>query len=173
MDLDALLSSRLIGGRHAAYIVDKDLLHHPRTRRAWRAILILIAAESVVGVAALVYAFLNRDNPELVTPMVWFRGIVVLAMTLTLLAFAAVGMRGYYWAYSRLRLFSQIFPIVTLIIAAIPSLYPLWMVIEQIVFSVLMIGISDYLRSDHMRDVFPRPPKQPATDPIRTAGDST
>lgn len=64
---------------------------------------------------------------------------------------------GYYWAYQRLRLFSRIFPIVTLVIAAIPGLYPFWMVIEQIVFSVLMVGIGDVLTSDHMRLTFPKP----------------
>jgi len=82
---------------------------------------------------------------------------VVLAMTVTLYYFAWRASAGYWWAYSRLRLFSQIFPIVTLVIAAIPGLYPLWMVIEQIVFSLLLIGVADILRSDHMRDAFPKP----------------
>ncbi|MEV8171338.1 hypothetical protein [Microbacterium sp. NPDC077486] len=38
--------------------------------------------------------------------------------------------------------------------AAIPGLYPVWMVTEQIVFSLIMIGIADFLTSDHMRAVF-------------------
>ncbi len=163
MNLDALFSSRIIGGRHAEYRIGEEWLKHPRTRKAWRAIIVLICAEVLVGVAALIFALVNSDNPELVTFAVWFRGVAVLVMTMTLLVFAGIAMRGYYWAYSRLRLFSQIFPIVTLIVATIPGLYPYWMVIEQIIFSILMIGISDYLRSDHMREVFAKPPKTPAT----------
>ena len=61
------------------------------------------------------------------------------------------------WAYSRLRLFAQIFPVITLVIAAIPGLYPAWMITEQIVFSLIMIGIGDFLTSDHMRDAYRRP----------------
>ena len=48
-------------------------------------------------------------------------------------------------------------PARTLVLAAIPGLYPLWMVTEQIVFSLVLIGVADYLDSDHMRSVFPRP----------------
>jgi hypothetical protein len=60
-----------------------------------------------------------------------------------------------------LRLFSRIFPIVTLVIATIPGLYPLWMTIEQIIFSLLMIGIGDILTTDHMREAFPKPQRSP------------
>jgi hypothetical protein len=31
------------------------------------------------------------------------------------------------------------------------------MVSEQILFSLLLIGVADYLDSDHMRSVFPKP----------------
>ncbi len=90
---------------------------------------------------------------------VWFRGIAVLGITATLFYFAWRATKGYYWAYSRLRLFSKIFPIGTLVIAAIPGLYPFWMTIEQIVFSFLLIGVGDLLTTDHMREAFPRPRK--------------
>ena len=46
---------------------------------------------------------------------------------------------------------------ITLVIAAIPGLYPAWMITEQIVFSLIMIGIGDFLTSDHMRDAYRRP----------------
>jgi hypothetical protein len=78
-------------------------------------------------------------------------------MTMTLFYFAWRAQRGFYWAYSRLRLFSKIFPVVTLVIAAIPGLYPLWMVTEQIIFSLILIGVADVLDSDHMRESFPKP----------------
>jgi hypothetical protein len=86
------------------------------------------------------------------------RCFVVLGMTATLFYFVWRARLGYYWAYSRLRLFSRIFPVVTLVIAAIPGLYPIWMITEQILFSVVLIGVADYLGSDHMRAAFPKPP---------------
>ncbi|WP_426624554.1 hypothetical protein ACPPVW_00150 [Leifsonia sp. McL0607] len=96
---------------------------------------------------------------------VWMRSVVVLGMTVTLFYFAWRAQKGYYWAYARLRLFSKIFPVVTLVIAAIPGLYPFWMVTEQIVFSLILIGVADYLDSDHMREAFPRPAREVTTAP--------
>lgn len=157
----------LIGGKYGDYKVPEEGIDHPRTKRAFKAIMVLLSAEIAVGGVALMLAFLWRDQPGLVTPAVWFRGVVVLFMTATLFFFTYKAAQGYYWAYSRLRLFSQIFPVVTLVITAIPGVYPLWMTIEQIVFSVLLIGVSDYLRSDHMRDVFPKPQKTGYVPPIQ------
>jgi hypothetical protein len=107
-----------------------------------------------------VVLFLNGDT---VSPAVWLRCVVVLGITVTLFYFAWRAQRGYYWAYSRLRLFSKIFPVVALVLAAIPGLYPLWVVTEQIIFSLILIGISDYLSSDYMRAAYPKPAQgQPA-----------
>ena len=64
---------------------------------------------------------------------------------------------GWYWAFRRLQLFSRIFPIVALVLAAIPGLYPFWVVTEQILFAILLIGVSDYLQSDAVRAAFPKP----------------
>jgi hypothetical protein len=89
------------------------------------------------------------------------RLVVVLAMTMTLFYFAWRAQRGFYWAYSRLRLFSKIFPIVALVTAAIPGLYPLWMITEQICFSLILLGIADYLSTDHMRAAYPKPARAP------------
>lgn len=94
---------------------------------------------------------------EAVSFAVWMRTVVVLGMTATLFYFAWRAQRGWRWAYQRLRLFSQIFPVITLVMAAIPNLYPAWMVTEQIIFSLVMIGIADFLTSDHMRDAYRKP----------------
>jgi hypothetical protein len=75
--------------------------------------------------------------------------------------FAWRAQRGYYWAYSRLRLFSKIFPIVALVTAAIPGLFPSWMVAEQICFALILLGIAEYLSTDHMREAYAKPPKAP------------
>lgn len=148
---------RLAGGRQGGYVIREDMLDHPDTVRSFRWIRWLLVAETVVGAAAVVIAVLLTHAGQTVPWAVWFRATVVLLITLTLYVFAWRAQVGYYWAYQRMRLFSRIFPIVTLVVAAIPGLYPFWMVLEQIVFSVLMVGIGDVLTSDHMRATFPKP----------------
>ncbi|MGA0567516.1 hypothetical protein ACO2Q7_09300 [Rathayibacter sp. KR2-224] len=148
---------RLAGGRQAQVRVDGELLGHPRTRRAFAAITWLLVLEFAIGIAAVVIALILAAGGIPVAWSVWMRTVVVLGMTATLFYFAWRASLGYYWGYSRLRLFSKIFPVITLVLAAIPGLYPLWMVTEQIVFSLVLIGVADYLDSDHMRSVFPRP----------------
>ncbi|PYY40244.1 hypothetical protein DEJ32_07020 [Curtobacterium sp. MCPF17_046] len=153
---------RLAGGRQGGYVIREDMLAHPDTVRSFRWIRWLLVAETVVGLTAVLVAVLLTRAGQDVPWAVWFRATVVLLITLTLYVFAWRAQLGYYWAYQRLRLFSRVFPIVTLVIAAIPGLYPFWMVIEQIVFSVLMVGIGDVLTSDHMRSTFPRPARREA-----------
>lgn len=150
---------RIAGGRLASITIPEDMRKHPRTKRTFVAITWLLAAEFVLGMAAVVVAVVLWLEGTNIPFAVWMRSLVVLAMTMTLFYFAWRAQRGFYWAYSRLRLFSKIFPVVTLVIAAIPNLYPLWMVTEQIIFSLILIGVSDFLDSDHMRAAFPKPPK--------------
>ncbi|ODA89682.1 hypothetical protein ATY41_04300 [Leifsonia xyli subsp. xyli] len=156
---------RIAGGRYAGYTVPAAGREHPRTRRAFAVIGWLLAAELLLGAAAVAVAVAVDLNGVSVPFAVWTRSLVVLGMTLTLFYFAGRAQKGYYWAYSRLRLFSKIFPVVTLVIAAIPGLYPLWMVTEQIVFSLILIGVADYLDTDHMRSAFPKPARPAATAP--------
>ncbi|MCI4658635.1 hypothetical protein [Cryobacterium zhongshanensis] len=152
---------RVAGGRSVEYTIAPEMRRHPKTRRAFVAILWLLAAELVLGAAAVVIAVLLFLGGTAIPSSVWMRTFVVLAMTLTLLYFAWRAQKGFYWAYLRLRLFSKIFPVITLVLAAIPGLYPLWMVSEQILFSLIMIGVGDYLSSDHMREAFPKPQRTP------------
>src|SRR5699024_10289534 len=91
----------------------------------------------------------------------WMRTVVVLGMTATLFYFFWRATKGFYWGYQRLRLFTQIFPVITLVMAAIPGLYPVWMITEQIVFSLVMIGVGDFLTRDHVRELFRRPESRP------------
>ncbi|ANJ25452.1 hypothetical protein [Agromyces aureus] len=159
MDLEPMLLKldRIAGGRDAGVKADPELVAHPRTRRAFVWITWLLAVEVLIGLAALVVAFVLFANGVVLAFPVWMRIFIVLAMTLTLFYFAWRAQRGYRWAYSRLRLFSKIFPVVTLVMAAIPGLFPFWMVTEQIVFSLILIGVADFLDSDHMRTVFRKP----------------
>ncbi len=150
---------RIAGGRLAERRIREDMVSHPRTRRGFAGILWILAAEIVVGLAAVTIAIVLTVQGIPQPWAVWFRSVAVLAITATLLYFAWRASLGFYWAYSRLRLFSRIFPVVTLVIAAIPGLYPLWMTIEQIVFSLLLIGVGDILTGDVMREAFPKPAK--------------
>jgi hypothetical protein len=160
---------RIAGGRLAGRTIPEDLRDHPRTLRSFAGILWILLVEVVIGVAAVVVAITLELNGAGISWVVWFRGLVVLAITFTLLYFAWRASLGFYWAYSRLRLFSRIFPIITLVIATIPDLYPYWMTVEQIVYSLLLIGIGDILTTDHMRAAFPRPAKD-APPPVATEG---
>lgn len=156
---------RIAGGRHAhVKILDADRTHR-RTVRAFRWVFWLLAVELLIGVAAVVVAVViavQAGSIAAVPFAVWMRALIVLAMTVTLFYFAWRAALGWRWAYQRLRLFAQIFPVITLVMAAIPGLYPAWMVTEQIVFSLIMIGVADFLTSDHMRQVFRKPDPAPA-----------
>jgi hypothetical protein len=132
----------------------------PKTRRVFVTITWLLAVELLLGSAALVVPVMLHMRDHVVW-VVWMRLVVVLAMTITLFYFSWRAQRGYYWAYSRLRLFSKIFPVVALVTAAIPGLYPVWMVTEQICFAVILLGIAEYLSTDHMREAYAKPPRTP------------
>ncbi|MCU1403106.1 MAG: hypothetical protein JWM70_1430 [Microbacteriaceae bacterium] len=151
---------RIAGGRQSSRVIEDSMCDHPATLRTFAGIRWILASEVVVGLVAIVTAIVLAASGQPVPWAVWFRSVAVLGITVTLFYFAWRAARGFYWAYSRLRLFSKIFPIVTLVIAAIPGLYPLWMTVEQIIFSFLLIGVGDLLTTDHMRDAFPRRPAQ-------------
>mgnify|MGYP005983995067 CR=1 FL=1 len=145
---------RLAAGRRRRDLrAPAELMTHKVTQ-GFRAIRWILTAEIVVGLVALAVAGTNLAQGHPDNLAVWMRGVVVLGLTLGLGYFALRAGEGWFWGYQRLRLFSRIFPVVTLVIAAIPGLYPFWMVLEQIVFSLLMIGIGDIATSDAMRTAF-------------------
>lgn len=146
---------RIAGGRHADHRVAAS--DDPKVRRAFRAMALLLAVGFVLGVATVVVASWMTVNGDDVGLAVWMRCLVVLAITTTLFYFLWRAHAGWYWAFRRLQLFSRIFPVVALVLAAIPGLYPFWVVTEQILFALLLIGVSDYLQSDPVRAAFPKP----------------
>lgn len=148
---------RVAGGKKSDYQVVETMREHPRTRKAFAWIAWLLVVELAIGIAAVVVALVLALDGSQVPWAVWMRTVVVLGITATLFYFLWRAHRGLYWAYSRLRLFSKIFPVITLVLAAIPNLYPLWMVTEQVVFSLILIGVADFLDSNHMREAFPKP----------------
>lgn len=148
---------RIAGGSKAGIVVAPEGLEQPKTKRAFSWITWLLAFELALGFGAVVYAIIIARAGEPVPFAVWMRTVVVLGMTATLFYFFWRATKGFYWGYQRLRLFTQIFPVITLVMAAIPGLYPVWMITEQIVFSLVMIGVGDFLTGDHLREVFRRP----------------
>ncbi|HJA59880.1 MAG TPA: hypothetical protein H9788_02115 [Candidatus Brevibacterium intestinavium] len=159
MAMEKLFSriDRLAGGSKAGILVPSAGLELPKTKRAFAWISWLLVFELALGLGAVVYAIVIARAGEPVPFAVWMRTVVVLGMTATLFYFFWRATKGFYWGYQRLRLFTQIFPVITLVMAAIPGLYPVWMITEQIVFSLVMIGVGDFLTGDHMREVFRRP----------------
>lgn len=146
---------RIAGGRHADHRV--AVSDDPRVVRAFRSVTVLLAIGFVLGIATVVVALVMTLDGVDVGLAGWMRCLVVLAITTTLFYFLWRARAGWYWAFRRLQLFGRIFPIVTLVLAAIPGLYPFWVVTEQILFAVLLIGVSDYLQSDVMRAAYPKP----------------
>lgn len=151
---------RLAGGRQAGIRIPDALRGHPKTRKAFVWIWWLLGCEVLLGLGAVIVAVWIAGSGGNVPFAVWMRTVVVLGMTATLCYFTWRAALGWRWAYQRLRLFSKIFPVITLVMAAIPGLYPGWLITEQILFSLVMIGIADFLTSDHMRTAFriPEPP---------------
>jgi len=152
---------RLAGGRHSDHTISEEMRSDPKTRRVFVVITWLLVAELALGTGALAIPVMLQLRGDDVPWVVWMRLVIVLAMTTTLFYFAWRAQGGYYWAYSRLRLFSKIFPVVALTTAAIPGLYPVWMVTEQIFFSLILLGIAEYLSTDHMRLAYAKPPRKP------------
>lgn len=146
---------RLAGGRQSEYRVPASA--DPRVARAFRWIAWILFACTALGVASVAFAVALTAAGDHVGFAVWMRCLVVLGITATLFYFLWRARLGWFWAFRRLQLFSRIFPVVALVLAAIPGLYPVWVVTEQIAFALLLIGVSDFLLSDPMRAAFPKP----------------
>ena len=152
---------RLAGGRQRDYRVPVST--DPRVVRAFRWMTWILVVCTLLGIAAVVTAAVLAFTDHVVTFAVWMRCLVVLGITATLFYFLWRARLGWFWAFRRLQLFSRIFPVVALVLAAIPGLYPVWVITEQIAFALLLIGVSDFLLSDPLRAAYPRPGSQPAS----------
>jgi len=148
---------RFAGGRHRDRVAPADVVGHRAPTRIFRGMRAMLLVELTVGVLAALAAVILTARGYEVSAAVWLRTCGVLAITVTLYYFAVRAAEGYYWAYQRLRLFTIVFPIVTLVTASIPGLYPLWMTIEQVIFSLILIAVGDLLASAPLRIAFPRP----------------
>jgi hypothetical protein len=150
---------RLAAGRTAAHRVDDAVRTDPRTRIAFTRVTWLLLAEFVIGAGAVAEAItLSRTGDE-VSPVVWWRLVVIFGIATTLFYFVWRARLGYWWAYSRLRLFSLVFPVVAVATCLIPGLYPRWMVAEQLLFSAVLLLVRRVLSTPQLRAAYVRPAK--------------
>lgn len=159
MDRDQLLLrvDRLAAGRHAARRIDGDVLTDPRTRIAFTRVTWLLLAEFVIGAGAVVEAIILSRAGDDVSPVVWWRLVVIFGIATTLFYFVWRARLGYWWAYSRLRLFSLVFPVIAITTCLVPGLYPRWMVAEQLLFSAVLLLVRRVLSTPHLRAAYARP----------------
>jgi hypothetical protein len=148
---------RIAGGRSWSHRVAESDRTSDAVCSAFRRVRVLLGIETAVGVAALVLAVVLASRGVSVPLAVWIRATAVLLITLSLFVFAWRAQLGWWWAYSRLSLFSVVFPAVTIVLALIPGLYPAWMIIEQVIFAGLMLGVAVLLRSAAMRATYRKP----------------
>jgi hypothetical protein len=129
-------------------------LDHPRTRSAFRGVLVLVACYAVLCVLTLGAAVLLRDHHDLVTDAVWVRGTIVLASSLLTLAFALRAARGSRRAYLRLRIVTAVMVVAIAVIVSLPGLFPVWMRIEQGCCGLLLLGTVVIVNGRRLRALY-------------------
>lgn len=154
---------RIAGGRHAAYRVDAGRRDDPRVARIFGGVGWLLAALFLVGGGAVAQAAEVTARGGSVSTIVWWRLVVIAGIASTLFYFRWRARLGWWWAYSRLRLFSVVFPVVALGTSLVPGVYPRWMVIEQVVFSALLLVVFALLSREPVKTVYARPARSPST----------
>jgi hypothetical protein len=154
-----VLADTVAAGRSARLRIDETARTDPRTRLAFTRVTWLLVAEFAIGAAAVIEAIrLSRSGGE-VSPVVWWRLVVIFGIAGTLLYFVWRARLGLWWAYSRLRLFSLVFPVVAVTTCFIPGLYPTWMIEEQLLFSAVLLIVRQVLSTAHLRSAYARPPR--------------
>ncbi|QLQ14420.1 MAG: hypothetical protein HZY73_00145 [Micropruina sp.] len=148
---------RIAGGRSARLRVPEAAREALPVRRAFRTVAWVLGLVFLVGGAAVVQAVRVSGAGEVVHPVVWWRLLVIFAIAATLFYFWFRAQAGWWWAYSRLRLFSVVFPVIAVSTCLIPGLYPGWMIIEQLVFSALVLICFVLLSQPEVRSAYRKP----------------
>ncbi len=145
---------RVAGGRRATLRIPEESRRAPTTRRALLLVAWGLVAELVIAAAAVGFAVAIADTGGRVPGIVWYRLVVILALTATLLYFLWRAGLGWVWAFSRLRLFTIVFPVVAIGTCLVPGLYPPWMVAEQVLFSAVLVAVSLVLHRPVVRSAY-------------------
>ncbi|WP_344983585.1 hypothetical protein [Deinococcus rubellus] len=90
---------------------------------------------------------LKRNDAAFATSEAWTHAGIVCIFAVVLLSVvrrAAAGGRG---AYRRLQIVSAVLPVVSLLEAVIPGLFPTWMRVEQLSYAGLLLAVALLVRS--------------------------
>ena len=98
MDVEAVCRrlDRFAGGRHAAYRIPEAARADPAVRRSFTRVAAVLVAVLVVGAAAVAQAAHLSLTRRPVSPVVWWRLIVVFAIASTLFYFWWRARRGWW-----------------------------------------------------------------------------
>jgi hypothetical protein len=159
MDIEAIarVLDRIGGGRHAALRVPAEHSDHPESRRILSDVATGITAAFSLDLAAVLLAVLRTEMGTPLTWIVWMRLIMISLLTASLFYFVWRAQRGWWWAYSRLRLFTIIFPVVAVGTCLVPGLYPTWMIVEQVALALILVVVASLLNSRHLRAAYVKP----------------
>ncbi|AXG13430.1 hypothetical protein [Intrasporangium calvum] len=159
MDVEvvARVLDRIGGGRKARLRVPPEHTEHPESRRTLADVAMGITAAFSLDVAAVLLAVVRTEMGASMSWIVWTRLVMISLLTASLYYFVWRAQRGWWWAYSRLRLFSVVFPVVAVASCFIPGLYPTWMIIEQVVLAVILLVVATLLNSRHLRAAYVKP----------------
>ncbi len=148
---------KIAGGRSASLRVPEEARTRPDVRRVFHFVAAILVVLFVVGASAVAEAIELTREGNTVSPVVWWRLLVIFAIAATLFYFWFRAQAGLWWAYSRLRLFSIVFPAIALTTCFIPGLYPDWMILEQVTFSALVLLMFTVLSGRRVRDAYRKP----------------
>ncbi len=129
-------------------------LDHPRSRRVFRVVKLLVGGYLAISVVTLVAIILMRNDAKLVNAAVWIRGTIVVASALLMISFAVRAARGSASAYRRLRIVSAAMVVAIAVIIAIPGTFPGWMKMEQAACAALLIAVAAIINSRQVRSLF-------------------
>lgn len=151
------LVDRIAGGRHAAHRIPEAARTDPLVRRSFRQVGLLLALLLLIGGGAVAEAVTQVRGGGHVSGLVWWRLVVIFGIATTLFYFLWRARLGWWWAYSRLSLFSIVFPVIAVATCLVPGLYPTWMVVEQLAFSTVLLVVRWVLTRPHLRQAYARP----------------
>ncbi len=163
MDIEPVARTldKIAGGRHSADRVPEAVHTDPRTKRSFRVVGWLLVVVLVLGASAVGEAVLKTRQGVHESWIIWWRLVVIFLIATTLFYFLWRAAAGLWWAYSRLRLFSIVFPVVAIGTCLVPGLYPGWMIAEQVAFSLVLLVVWRVLSATHLREGFDRARRVP------------
>ncbi|MEU0569769.1 hypothetical protein ABZ297_30930 [Nonomuraea sp. NPDC005983] len=131
-------------------------LDHPRTRRAFGKVKILVAAYGALSAAVLITVAILAINDQTVTSFMWGRSAGVLASAAVTYWLTVLASRGARWAYLRVRIISIIMPPAIIAIDLIPGILPAWFVMMQAACALAIAAAAFIVNGSRLRAAFPR-----------------